>query len=188
MCDCQAHLRICSSPAGDGRGQRMSDAFAGMVERQAALMYRVAYSLLRNTHDAEDAVQECLLKLYRLGGWQDAVDEQAFVVRAMWRSAIDRLPQRSFVEATDEVLPAHHGLNPELQAVKSSNEERLHRMIDALPLELRQPLLLSGFEDLTSGQIARIMEIPEGTVRTRLKRAREELKRRWYAAEERTYR
>ena len=46
------------------------EAFAGMVRRQSRLMFRVAYSLLRNAHDAEDAVQEAFLKLYRGQAWR----------------------------------------------------------------------------------------------------------------------
>jgi len=55
-------------------------------------------------------------------------------------------------------------------------------LIDALPEELRQPLALSTVEELTSPEVARILGIPEGTVRTRLMRAREILKQKLIAA------
>jgi RNA polymerase sigma-70 factor (ECF subfamily) len=58
----------------------------------------------------------------------------------------------------------------------------VHRLIDALPEELRQPLALSTVEELTSPEVARILGIPEGTVRTRLMRAREILKQKLIAA------
>ena len=51
-------------------------------------------------------------------------------------------------------------------------------MIDALPEELRQPLALSGVEELSSREIAKVMGIPEGTVRTRLARARQILRQK----------
>ena len=57
----------------------------------------------------------------------------------------------------------------------------LHRLIDALPEELRQPLVLSAIEEMTSREVAEAMGIPEGTVRTRVMRARAELKRRFEA-------
>ena len=53
---------------------------------------------------------------------------------------------------------------------------RVHRLIDALPEELRQPLALSTVQELNSREIAAILDIPEGTVRTRLMRARQLLK------------
>ena len=52
----------------------------------------------------------------------------------------------------------------------------MHRLIDALPEELRQPLALSTVQELNSREIADILDIPEGTVRTRLMRARQMLK------------
>jgi RNA polymerase sigma-70 factor (ECF subfamily) len=57
----------------------------------------------------------------------------------------------------------------------------LRRLIEALPEELRQPLVLSAIEEMTSREVAVTMGIPEGTVRTRVMRARAELKRRFEA-------
>lgn len=158
----------------------MSDRFTEMANRNASFMYRIAYSLLRNTHDAQDAVQDSLLKLFRLGGWQNARDERAFLARAVWRCSLQRLPRSQFLAIQVETIPmAATSRSPEEDAIVACNEDRLHRLINALPLDLREPLLLSGFQELTSSQIAGVLGIPEGTVRTRLKRAREELKRRW---------
>jgi RNA polymerase sigma-70 factor (ECF subfamily) len=158
----------------------MREEFAQMAARQAGFMYRVAYSLLRNTHDADDAVQDCLLKLHRIGGWENLLDERAFLARAVWRCALARLPraQLRMVDVEDAELYSS-ARSPEEHMIASSNEERLHKLIDGLPLTLREPLLLSGFQELTSAQISGVLSIPEGTVRTRIKRAREELKRRW---------
>src|ERR1700734_1382604 len=59
--------------------------FAEMAERQARFMFRVAHGLLRNVQDAEDAVQEALLKLYRGDNWREIEDERAFLARTVWR-------------------------------------------------------------------------------------------------------
>jgi DNA-directed RNA polymerase specialized sigma24 family protein len=67
--------------------------FSGIVERQARFMFRVAYSLLRNVQDAEDAVQEAFLKLYRGEAWRRMEDEKAFLARTVWRVALDRAPR-----------------------------------------------------------------------------------------------
>lgn len=160
--------------------------FASIVERQAQFMFRVAYSLLRNPHDAEDAVQEAFLKLYRGEAWRRMEDERAFLARTVWRLAMDRA-RRSGVKMQDvtEMELAGRERSPEGRAADEDQRALLRQLIDALPAELRQPLLLSAVEEMTSREIAAAMGIPEGTVRTRLMRARAELKKRFQAMEAR---
>jgi RNA polymerase sigma-70 factor (ECF subfamily) len=90
--------------------------------------------------------------------------------------AIDRLPKagRTY-DALDATSPSH-GETPEQTAVRANWAAVVHRLIDALPEELRQPLALSAADDLKSFEIAAILGIPEGTVRTRLMKARAVLK------------
>ncbi|MGA2249869.1 RNA polymerase sigma factor, partial [Terracidiphilus sp.] len=144
--------------------------FTAFVERQSRFAFRVAYAVLLNAHDAEDAVQETFLKLYRHGGWQLADNERAYIARVAWRCAIDRRraahPGISDPEATLEI-PSHHP-GPEHTFLATDHHRRIHAMIDTLPEELRLPLILSAFDDLNSRLIAGILNIPEGTVRTRL--------------------
>ena len=54
---------------------------AALVHRQSRFVFRIAYALLRNTHDAEDVVQETFLKLYSSGAWEQMNDERAFLAR-----------------------------------------------------------------------------------------------------------
>lgn len=131
---------------------------------------------MRNTLDAEDAVQETFLKLYRKGAWESIEDERAFLARAAWRVAVTRLRGVRHV-APDEEMPSAEA-SPEQAAIDADFNARLHRMVDALPEELRQPLALSTVEEMTSREIAVVMGIAEGTVRTRLMRARELLKKK----------
>lgn len=165
------------SLGGEPTAQR-EDVFARLVERHSRLMYRVAYGLLRNAQDAEDAVQEAFLKLYRGDAWRRMEDEKAFLARTVWRVALDRLPKKSErpIEADEEF--ASGVASPESAVVREAQSALLRRMIDALPEELRQVLVLSAIEELNSREIAEMIEVPEGTVRTRLMRAKEELKRR----------
>ena len=67
------------------------EEFALLVHRQSRFVFRVAYAMLRNPHDAEDVVQETFLSLFRSGAWRQMNDERAFLARAAWRQAIDRL-------------------------------------------------------------------------------------------------
>ncbi len=147
------------------------DRFAELVERRSRFVHRVAYSVLRNAQDAEDVVQETFLKLYRSGAWEGMDDERAFLARAAWRLAVGRRRTEPGL-----ILVPAQGLNPEDAAVASDLHALVHRMIDALPEELRQPLALSSVEEMNSREIAAVMGIPEGTVRTRLVRARQMLK------------
>lgn len=147
--------------------------FADLVERQSRFVYRVAYAVLRNTQDAEDIVQETFLKLYRLRAWEAIEDERAFLARAAWRLAVDR--RKKAPPVTLETSPA---LNPEATVLAKDWNAAVHRMIDALPEDLRHPLALSGLEEMNSREIAAVMGIPEGTVRTRLARARQLLRQK----------
>ena len=152
--------------------------FEALVARQSNFVFRVAYAILRNRHDAEDAVQETFMKLYRSRAWKSMDDERAFLARTAWRIAVDRIRRRAPLFAVQESEPASPTPGPEQQAIDASQHAAIHRMIDSLPEELRQPLALSAFEDLNSREIALILGVPEGTVRTRLMRARLMLKQK----------
>jgi RNA polymerase sigma-70 factor (ECF subfamily) len=154
--------------------------FTALVQRQSRFVFRVAYAVLKNAHDAEDAVQEVFLKLYRNGGWREARNERAFLARAAWRSAVDRMRSAKATEAAVEpglgFDPPSAEAGPERTMVEANQRAVIHAMIDALPEELRLPLVLSAGEELTSRQIGEILGIPEGTVRTRLQRGRQMLR------------
>jgi RNA polymerase sigma-70 factor (ECF subfamily) len=161
------------------------ERFAEMAERQARFMFRVAHGLLRNVQDAEDAVQEALLKLYRGDGWRAMEDEKAFLARTVWRTGLDlmaRRPKGTEPLANDAGREfAAAGESAEQSLVGHGDRELLRRLIEGLPEELRQPLVLSAVEEMTSREVGVAMGIPEGTVRTRVMRARAELKRRFAA-------
>jgi RNA polymerase sigma-70 factor (ECF subfamily) len=149
-----------------GRDER----FEEMVARHARFMFQVAFGLLRNRQDAEDAVQEAFLKLYRTDGWLRMENEKGFLARTVWRVALDGAGVAS--------------RSPEQSAVDEDERALLKRLVEGLPEELRQPLVLSSVEEMTSREVAEAMGIPEGTVRTRVMRARTELKRRFVAMKE----
>jgi len=159
--------------------------FAELADRQARFMFRVAYGLLRSPQDAEDTVQEVLLKLYRGDAWQAMDDEKAFLARTVWRTALDHIARRPKgsepMDGIAEAELAANGDSPEQSMADHAERALLRRLIDGLPEELRQPLVLSAIEEMTSREVAIAMGIPEGTVRTRIMRARTELKRRFEA-------
>jgi RNA polymerase sigma-70 factor, ECF subfamily len=154
--------------------------FTALVERQSRFVFRVVYAVLLNSSDAEDAVQETFLKLYRNHGWRQAENERAFLARVAWRTAVDlrRRLSRSTESDGSLALDQMPSLQPSPeQALTSANENAaVHALIDSLAEELRIPLVLSAMEELNSRQIGEILGIPEGTVRTRLQRARQILR------------
>lgn len=175
---------------GLGRDEAMGrdERFEAMVARQARFMFQVAFGLLRNQQDAEDAVQEAFLKLYRGEAWLRIENEKGFLARTVWRVALDHLPMLAdrMADVAEMQLAASGGAgaSPEQSAVDQDQRALLKRLIDGLPEELRQPLVLSSVEEMTSREVAEAMGIPEGTVRTRVMRARTELRRRFVAMRE----
>ncbi len=172
--------------------------FAGLMERQWRFAYKVAWGVLRHAQDAEDAAQEVFLKIFRSKAWRGLRDERAFVARAAWRAAVDRLrglavqsgaaaPQRHEREVGESAIQhlTAVGPDPEWVTIAADWEAAVRRMIDSLPEELRQPLVLSA--EMNSREIAAAMGIAEGTVRTRLMRARQVLREKIAAMEERRY-
>ena len=160
----------------ESRTVAREDRFAELVERQSRFVFRVAYALLRNTYDSEDVVQETFLKLYRAGAWDRIENERAFLARTAWRLAVDKLRKARHQPLDPQT--AQHGVNPEDAAIKADWNSAVERLIHALPAELRQPLALSALEELRSREIAEIMGIAEGTVRTRILRARQMVKQK----------
>jgi RNA polymerase sigma-70 factor (ECF subfamily) len=170
--------------------------FAGLVERQWRFAYRVAWAMLRNAHDAEDAAQETFLKIFQAKAWRGIRDERAFVARAAWRAAVDRIRQRGLAlraaspstqDSADEALAGLRDAapDPEEAAIAAVQDAAIHRLIDSLPEDLRQPLVFSA--EMNSREIAAAMGLAEGTVRTRLMRARQILREKITAMEERRY-
>jgi RNA polymerase sigma-70 factor (ECF subfamily) len=162
--------------AASGPAHVAEEQFAALVLRQSQFVFRVAYSVLRNVHDAEDVVQETFLKLYRTQGWKRMNDERAFLARAAWRLAVERLPVRRPEGNWLEQVCV--GQTPEEELIRMDRDAAVQRLIDALPEELRLPLALSTVEGLRSHEIAAVMGIPDGTVRSRIARARKILKER----------
>lgn len=154
--------------------------FTRLATEHARFLYRVAWSVLRHVEDAEDCVQEALLKLYRGESWQQMANERAFLGSVVWRLAVDRRGARgpAFDEGA-ELQIVDWRPTPEFAAADSDERLLLRELIAELPEELRDTLRLSALEELNSREIGELMNVPEGTVRTRLVRARAELHERW---------
>ncbi len=153
-------------------------ALAALVDQYAGALYRVAYSVLRNPADAEDAVQETFLRVLRhrhsLG---DVRDHRVWLIRIVWNIVLDRKrraksrPETDDVDELARVLPST-GLSAEQVTAAAQHHARVLACVDRLPVKERQVLILSAFEELTSVEIASVLGITESSVRSRLFRAR----------------
>lgn len=162
--------------------QDRDTTFTRLVNEHARFLYRVAWSVLRHAEDAEDCVQEALLKLYRGESWRRMDNERAFLGSVVWHLALDRRKARAPAageEAESDLADARPG--PERKLADEDERALLRELIAKLPTELRETLRLSAVEEMNSREIGELMGVPEGTVRTRLMRARAELRARWEA-------
>jgi RNA polymerase sigma-70 factor (ECF subfamily) len=151
--------------------------FEAVVRAHSRHVYRVAQAVLRNHHDAEDAVQETFMRFLRQQrNWSGIRNPRAWLGRTAWRVALDRRRQTVAVSLDDaacavETLRAA-GASAEQVAVHGQTLALVERLIASLPRELRDPLTLSAVEELTSAEIGEVLGIPEGSVRERVSRAR----------------
>ena len=141
------------------------------------LAYRVAYGVLRNAADAEDAAQESLLRAYRC--FDRLREPQAFrgwLVRIAFRIALDRARSSKRREQR-ETLWANHRIAPTTEDLAASREFEAHfeHALDALPEKLRLVLLLCAMEGHTLEEVASMLGVPVGTVKSRLFLARKKI-------------
>ena len=154
--------------------------FEAAVREHAGHVYRVAQVVLRNHHDAEDAVQETFLRYLRQQrNWAEIRNPRAWLAKTAWRVALDRQRQTvavSLEEAASvvETLRATGASAYEI-AAHGQMLTLVERLIVSLPKELRDPLTLSTIEELSSAEIGEVLGIPEGSVRERVSRARAKL-------------
>jgi RNA polymerase sigma-70 factor (ECF subfamily) len=150
--------------------------FEDRLRESSTLAFRVAYGVLRHRQDAEDVAQEAFARAYRrFRQLHDRDRFRAWLVRMTWRLAIDRWRtdrRRSVRERESE--PAHRSTTEEI-AVASDRAARLWRAIDELPEKLRVVVVLGAIEGHDTREVARLLQVPEGTVKSRLFLARKGL-------------
>jgi len=144
------------------------------------LAYRVARGVLRHTADAEDVAQEALLRAYRrFDRLRDRNRFRAWLVRIAFRLALDRLRSGKRREQRDTLWsqPEHQPRTATAEDIAASNEfqENLDDALAELPEKLRLVLLLAAMEGHTIEEIASMMGISTGTVKSRIFYARRQL-------------
>ena len=166
--------------AETGEMKTAATDFESVVREHARFVFKVAYSMLRNVEDAEDAVQETFLRVHRSGDLPNVRELKSWLARIAWRVAANRIRRRPKAELEVLTKAGFQARAEEASAeqllVRQEEAALLHRLIVTLPEELRHPLVLSTVEEMSSGEIGKVLGIPEASVRTRLFRARQMLK------------
>jgi RNA polymerase sigma-70 factor (ECF subfamily) len=162
-------MEIADRAVYDETGQHAEDAtLTALVDQYAATLYRVAFSVLRNASDAEDAVQETFLRVLRHRGTLGEIrDHRVWLIRIVWNIVLDRKRRAKTRPETDDVAELARVL-----PAGGLNHAHVLACVDQLPTKEREVLVLSAFEELSSVEISSVLGITESSVRSRLFRAR----------------
>jgi RNA polymerase sigma-70 factor (ECF subfamily) len=151
--------------------------FEARLRESSTLAYRVAYGVLRHRQDSEDVAQEAFAKAYR--NFRQLRDRERFrgwLVRMTWRLAVDRWrADRRRTTREQAVEAAETLVSPGEDADARERAAHLWQAIDALPEKLRVVIVLAAIEGHDLREVARLLGIPEGTVKSRLFLARKGL-------------
>src|SRR5215203_6491902 len=170
--------------------------FAEQAMPLMSSLYSAALRMTRNASDAEDLVQETYLRAYRgFGGFQEGTNLKAWLYRILTNTYINtyrakkrRPDETELDEVEDLYLYRRIGGLEAAMAGRSAEDELLDRFtdtevkeaIESLPENFRLAVLLADVEGFSYKEIADILEIPIGTVMSRLHRGRKALQKRLY--------
>ncbi|MCE5280124.1 MAG: sigma-70 family RNA polymerase sigma factor [Planctomycetaceae bacterium] len=150
-------------------------AFHGLVSRHGLYLYRLAVRLLGNACDAEDAVQEALSGAHRgLGSFGERSSVRTWLTRILVRQAARAL-QRRTRRAVVPLQDAQAAAMTEAASEQSDVRMDVQAAIERLGGDHRTVIVLREMEGLSYEEISQVLEIPPGTVESRLFRARRQL-------------
>lgn len=141
----------------------------------------MAVQMLRNREDALDAVQTTMAAVWRRRSRLDPQrDLRGWFYRVLRNRCIDMLRSGRLRKSTALAVdpPGAEANGPAEQAIRAEELSRLRRELERLPEEMREIIMLRDYHDLPYADIARVLEIPAGTVMSRLHRARCALRER----------
>ncbi len=146
------------------------ETYIAVSEAHMPTFFRMAYSILRNRHDAEDAVQQALLNAWKSRDRARAGTERAWMTRIVLNECYTILRKRRRCQPVPDF--------PEEAAPSASETDTgLYEAIRALPEKLRTPLLLKYMEGMSERETAAALGLPLSGVKNRLFRARNILKK-----------
>lgn len=154
----------------------LEQEFDNRLVESSRLAFRVAYSVLRHRQDAEDVAQDVLVRAHRrFATLRDPTRYRAWIVRMTWRLAMDH--RRSDDRRRQRELAHTQLIRTEgTELVGRDRADALWTAIDALPEKLRLVIVLASIEGHDVDEVARLVGVPPGTVKSRLFTARKHLK------------
>ena len=159
----------------DGEGA----AFGILVERYERAVYNLALRTMRDVEDAKDASQEAFLKAYRsLRTFRPGAKFSTWIFTITYHACCDRLAARARLSGEELPERADPAAGPEAEAIRLDEASRLRAAIDALPDKYRAVITLYHLQGKQYDEIATVLGLPMGTVKTHLFRAKELLRRR----------
>jgi RNA polymerase sigma-70 factor, ECF subfamily len=164
-------------------GVSLEREFHERLAECSTLAFRVALGVLRDRAEAEDVAQESLLRAYRnFHRLRDRATFRSWLVRIAWRMAIDhrraqKRRERHEEDAAQTRVRETEGASPSAEELAASREfqRRLNEELDALPEKLRIVMIMAAIEGYDTREVALLLRLPEGTVKSRLRLARKRL-------------
>jgi RNA polymerase sigma-70 factor (ECF subfamily) len=154
-------------------------AYRQIYDRYAGPLYRTAFRMLGRGQEAEDAVQETFLKLYRgIGGFKSGARFSTYLFRILINACLDAIRKRP-----PEGYSASSGLDSAIPLGSSSPETRytIGQALDSLPPRMKASFVLYAVEGLSYEEIAGVLGVRIGSVKANIHRARARLKE-WLGA------
>lgn len=158
------------------RGNR--EAFATLVQRYDRAVYHLAYRTLRDVEEARDAAQEAFFKAYRsLRTFKPGAKFSTWIFAITYHACCDRLNRRKHYAGNELPERADASPGPEQQVIALDEASRLRAAIESLPEKYRAVITLFHLQGRQYEEIAAVLGLPMGTVKTHLFRAKEQLRR-----------
>jgi RNA polymerase sigma-70 factor, ECF subfamily len=158
-----------------------TEAFEGIVQRWQGPLVNMAWRYCRDRARAEEMAQEAFVRAWRgLAGWrrESSFSTWLFALAAnVYRSELKRFP--TVVVPLDEIAEPASAASQHDALWERRRCEVVRRAVLALPVLYREPVILYYFHEMDVGAAARTMGLPEGTVKARLARGRELLRKRF---------
>jgi RNA polymerase sigma-70 factor (ECF subfamily) len=161
-----------------------TESFGVLVERYDRAVYNLTLRTLRDVEEAKDATQEAFFKAFRsLRTFRPGSKFSTWIFSIAYHACCDRLARRK--RYSDAELPerADEGPGPDVLAERRDESRRLRDAIDALPEKYRTVITLYHLQGRQYDEIARVLDLPMGTVKTHLFRAKELLRKRFSAGD-----
>lgn len=149
------------------------------LETHYVTLLKLAYTYVKNREMAEDIVQDvCEKAIQRADDFRGEASYKTYFIRMTINRSYDYLRSWKYkqLSLTNTFVQLLHLETPEQRAMQNDENAQLGLQILRLKPKYREVIVLYYYEDLSTAEIAQILETPEATVRTRLKRGREQLK------------